>query len=166
MRAHAWEIWSDIDQRVLTSKFCEATSGDARTREQPRPESTQILTSYMRPDWRSQDKYTYSPQAPPTFLCLSKPRKHRVERTILRQYGETYISRVHRWMCQWVSCQHQAGHKLLYSQWELAKKLVVIFTYRWVWWEGQKHWKTTCGCSISFCSAPWGRTKFEQGKNP
>lgn len=75
MRAHV-KIWSGTNQLVRTSKFCEATSGDARTREQPRPESTQILTSYMRRNLQPQGKYTHSPQAPPTFLCLSKPRKH------------------------------------------------------------------------------------------
>jgi hypothetical protein len=68
-----------VCQRKHTSKFCDATSGEARMREHPRPPSTQILASGI--DIRNsviEEKWVaYSPQAPPTFFCLSKPKSNK-----------------------------------------------------------------------------------------
>jgi hypothetical protein len=63
---------------VRTSKFWDATNGEMRTSLHPRPESTQILTEKSPSENKSQNKLhrkgrTYSPHAPPTFFCLSKP---------------------------------------------------------------------------------------------
>jgi len=57
----------------ITSKFCEAARGLVNRRLQPRPVSTHILVpSSILTDFRH-NIGTYSPQAPPTPECLSKP---------------------------------------------------------------------------------------------
>ena len=80
---------------ALTSKFCEAARGLVRSSEQPLPVSTQI-----------------SPQAPPTWECLSKP-DHKLECGRLSAVATlAYISTAHRLTCRWVLFRHQGGHRL------------------------------------------------------
>lgn len=87
-----------------TSKFWDAASGLVKSREQPRPVSTQILEQDISKVHEERET-TDSPQAPPTPECLSKPKEIRLGCS-WAQDCVTYTSTTRKSTCLWVLCQH------------------------------------------------------------